>query len=330
MRLWTFVAAGIAWGCASVRAGYPSWEPTSALVPVVSDRAMALADLEASRKLWLDRRPERYSYVRALQVSPDEAEFTFVAVENGAVVERALLKSFTDDRGLGDRLAGKLGQTPQLLWRERGRELGRHGTGAPALTVEQLYALCRDRVLSVRANHAPRLSFHIDGLLQHCGFLNDDCPDCPVVSMQAVAPITPQPWQAPQDLTCTDRYGLFIDGQDPLGGWPCEICRCEAANRADPRPPPPPAPASPEQLARCEESGLDCPAEPAVGDICKIDPAACPVPRGWQNRANWSCMWLLTADCRGWTIRPSPECTALPRPSSGSDPVWQRRCRPRQ
>lgn len=113
------MAAGVAFGCASVSAAYPSWEPTSLMVPAVRDRTVALADLEASHERWRQRGMESYSYLRALRVAPEEVHLTFVVVRKGVVVERALLKSFTDERGLGDRMAVKLDQTPQLLWRER-------------------------------------------------------------------------------------------------------------------------------------------------------------------------------------------------------------------
>jgi len=198
------LAGGIA-ACSAVGAKYPSWEPTTGTVPAVTDRKLALADLEVSRKLWLDRAWHEYTYVRAQQTSHDEVEFTFVVVRGSRVVERALLTSKPDASGLGDRLSGRVGRAPRLRWWEHGHDISRHGGGTPALTVDQLYDVCRDHVLSAQRGHLPRLSFHRDGLLQHCGFLSHDCDGCAVASVQALSAVTPQPWQVPGDLLCTDR-----------------------------------------------------------------------------------------------------------------------------
>lgn len=313
-RLWAMVLVGGLAACTTVRAAYPSWEPTPATVPIVRDQRRALADLELSRKLWLERDWQDYSYVRALQTSPDQVEFTLIVVRGGKVSERALLTSQTDANALGDRLSGKLGQPPQMLWREHGREIGRHETGAPALTMDRLYDLCRDRVLSVQSEHSPRLSFHRDGLLQHCGFLSEDCDDCATASVQTVADATPQPWQVPLDVLCTDRHGLFLQWQAPLTANGCELCHCVANNPADPRPGP-----------DSEEEEAD------ANNICKIDPASCP-RREQPERASWFCKYLYDADgCSGGIRRdPTPECLALPRPTSWADPAWQARCRPRR
>jgi hypothetical protein len=331
-RWWTLAWLGMTAACAPVVAQYPSWEPTSPLVYEVRDRRLALADLQVSRELWHDRNLSTYSYLRASQISAEEVTFTFVVVDKAVVVERSLLTTFTDERGLGDRMARKTGQPPRLLWRERGREVGRHQGAAPPLTVDQLYDLCRDRVLSARHELVPRLSFHVDGLLQHCGFLSDDCPDCPVASMQTVGWFTPHPWQTPPDVLCPDRFGLFLHLQSPLGGWPCEVCHCEGTNWTDPHPPPAPpkpAPLTPEQRELCRLSGAECPEEPGMEqDICKIDPRVCPPGELLPNRANWVSMYLAMADCRGFGVSPTPACTALPRPTSASDPAWQQRCRP--
>lgn len=307
---WALVLAAALVGCATMSAKYPSWEPTTGAVPAVADRKVALADLQVSRNLWLGRAWRDYSYVRARQASQDNVEFTLIVVRSASVTERSLFTSKLDVNGLGDRMSGKFGQAPRLLWRERGSEVGRHADGAPAHTVDELYDLCRDRVLSVRETSAPRLSFHRDGMLQHCGFLRQDCGDCASASVQALSNVTPQPWQAPSDLLCTDRYGLFLPGQDPLTSVGCEVCSCVANNSADPNAPP-------------NEEGM--------GDICKLDPAACPRGGLPPDRANWFCKHLLSADGCGGSIvgQLRPECMALPRPTSWSEPAWQRHCRPR-
>ncbi|HXK19645.1 MAG TPA: hypothetical protein VNG33_17665, partial [Polyangiaceae bacterium] len=160
MRLERFHVLALAGGlaaCSAAGAKYPSWEPTTGIVPVVTDRRLALADLEVSRRLWLDRAWHEYSYVRARQTSHDEVEFTLVVVRGSTVVERALLTLEPDASGLGDRLSGRFGRAPRLQWWEHGHEIGRHDGGAPALTLDQLYDVCRDHVLSVQQEHLPRL-----------------------------------------------------------------------------------------------------------------------------------------------------------------------------
>src|SRR5688572_3526883 len=123
---WVLLLGAVGWACARQPTKYPTWEPTSELVPAVRDRKLALADLERSRALWHEQNPASYSYVRALQASSEDVEFTLVVVRDSVVVERAFLASRSDLDGLGDRMAGKKGHAPRLLWRERGREIGAH------------------------------------------------------------------------------------------------------------------------------------------------------------------------------------------------------------
>src|SRR5688572_13824687 len=81
-------------------ARFPTWEPTSALVPAVSDRKLALRRLAVSRRIWQRDDPEysryvadeerglapaTYTYVRSLETSPESVEFTVLRVERGRV-----------------------------------------------------------------------------------------------------------------------------------------------------------------------------------------------------------------------------------------------------
>ncbi len=315
-----FVASAMV-ACSTPRhATYPAWEPTSPVVPRVQNRQRALAALEASRKAWLERGYDRapvpraelerpswlrpgYTYVRALQVDDDEVRFTLLVVESGRVVERSLLSSRPDASGLGDRLGAELGSVPTLHWREALRDVGRHEEGAPPLTVDELYDLCRDQVLGAHPELTPRLSFQRNGLLQHCGFLSDECPECPSASISSVGRTLPQPWQEPQDLVCNDRPGLVVAGDSPWAGGACEMCECLARNRSDPN--------APRQVG-------------GLADICAIDPRACPEPHPKPPAmGNWSCKWLLSADCSGGAIDLDPMCTASPAEFDGE---WHRRC----
>lgn len=57
-------------GCAQdYRAEFPSWEPTSSLVPLVADRNVALRYIDESWALWRQYGKPDYTYVRAYQES---------------------------------------------------------------------------------------------------------------------------------------------------------------------------------------------------------------------------------------------------------------------
>src|SRR5262245_36454572 len=156
--VWTVLVCSLL-ACASApqHATYPSWEPTSPVVPKLESRAVARRYLEASRAIWNQYKLERYSYVRARQLAADRVHFTLLVVDHGKVVERALLATRPGDSGLGDRMAGKHGHEPKLLWHERGAGVGTHEGGAPPLTIDQLYDLCRDQVLGAHPELVPRL-----------------------------------------------------------------------------------------------------------------------------------------------------------------------------
>jgi hypothetical protein len=320
--LFAFVVCSLLACSRPQHAAYPGWEPTSPIVPQVKNRRRAIAALEASRKAWLERGWDReaappaerelfgglrpgYAYVRALQVSDEEVEFTLLVVENGRVVERSLLSSRLDASGLGDRLRGEHGSVPKLHWREALGDVGKHAEGAPPLTIDALYDLCRDQVLRAHPELTSRLSFQMNGVLQHCGFLIDECPECPAATVLSVGRTLPRPWQRPQDLVCNDRPGLVVAGDRPWFEWGCEMCDCLARNTGDPR-------------AGRQEGGL--------GDICKIDPRACPEPDPKPpEMGTWSCKRLLSADCiwGGGSVDPHPMCTGRPVELDGE---WQRRC----
>jgi hypothetical protein len=320
-------------------ATYPSWEPTSPVVPQVRSRRVARQYLETSRRVWTALGLTDYAYVRAKQIAPDGVHFTLVVVDGATIVERALLASTPGESGLGDRMSGKAGREPELLWRERGKQVGAHAEGAPPLTIDQIYDVCRDQVLGAHGELTPRLYFQLNGLLQHCGFLIDECPDCPVASLVSVGRFGRRPWQQPKDGLCNDATGLVVAGDRPVRDWGCELCTCWERNRENPRggmrAPISLRRLSAEEEELCRLKPDECPQhlqEPATGNICQLDPRACPkahVPE--PPMGFWLCKFLLTGDgCDSprRVLSADPACTGRPSPQN-FDTAWVDHCQRR-
>ncbi len=294
--------------CSSLQhATYPAWEPTSPVVPVVKSRSLARQYLEMSRRLWQDWGNHNYAYLRARQVSADEVQFTLLIVEQDRVVQRALLSARPDESGLGELHDEKYGSAPALLWWERGKEVGKHADGAPPLIVDQLYDVCREQVLDARLELEPRLYFRFDGFLQHCGFLVDDCPDCPVASIQSLGSFTPRLRKEPKDGVCNDRPGLVVAGDHWIGALPCGGCTCSEHLRGSEQP-------------SSEEGELE--------NLCKVDPAACDALESNKHpqMGSWYCRTQPVGDCRqdNW-YPPEPACTGREHPLSAGA-AWRKRC----
>lgn len=63
-------------------------------------------------------------------------------------------------------------------WTEQGAELGSHEHGAPLRTIEELYAVCRNEVLTQdRDENTIYLEFRDDGVLEYCRYVPVDCAD---------------------------------------------------------------------------------------------------------------------------------------------------------
>lgn len=61
-------------------------------------------------------------------------------------------------------------------WTERGEALGSHEHGAPLRTVEELYAACRNEVLTQnRSENTIYLEFGDDGVLEYCQYVPKNC-----------------------------------------------------------------------------------------------------------------------------------------------------------
>lgn len=63
-------------------------------------------------------------------------------------------------------------------WVERGAEVGRHEVGEPPRTLEQVYGVCRDEVLTKdRVRHTIYLEFQENGVLSLCEYAEKSCVD---------------------------------------------------------------------------------------------------------------------------------------------------------
>lgn len=302
-----FCAVLVLAACARpIEARFPSWEPSSSAIPVSESREVARRRLAESRRVfevWKRRRPrdargqvdERgYSYVRVRQTAEDRIEVTLLGVRDGRVVLRALIEAHPD------HLETEPKRIPPALravtrWVEREGAVGRHDGGAPALTVERLYDLCEREILAADVAAAPRLYFHPNGVLMHCGYLPSECSDCPTIAIQSLsrhALVDDSPALDPTRWVCSNERGFYAPGsEDPLLAPDFECLPSKREKKAEPVRASREPPRTPEQAEACFLSPSECgeqadePATPP--DICRIEPALCRCPRDDCERATW-------------------------------------------
>lgn len=298
---------------AQLDARYVSWEPTTDAVPAVQNRKLALEYLEVSLQLWKKAAFREYMYTRAHQLGERELEITAYQVTEGRVTQRTLVRlnpqEFT--RSEFNNLAHRTS-----VWHETERSVGTHEGGFPSLTIEQLYESCRRDVLAVHPELPVRMHFDMAGFLQHCGFAPRDCDDCAAVSVQSVAKsYMPASYDLRRNL-CTDFDGFASTRHSPSWSYGCSRCWCEVGFEF-------PQPRKPRRPPPSEGSGL--------GDICDIDPAACPDPTPdgpWGTWGRWSCLTSLVADCEDPPIPPpirAPICVGKATPTEPSE-ISHSRC----
>ena len=230
MRVAGFGMGCLLLGCAAPHyARYASWEPAAPEIPAVADRALARKWLSESRALWNRQRSNppdlvetkvnqrdgvlRYTYVRAFERADGRVEFTLESVEKERVVFRALIR--VDARRLERSWVVRDGRVGfETRWVEDRGEVGRHEEGAAVATIEQLYDRCGALLaLALPREAAPRLYFHPDGLLMHCGYLAGECDDCQAVSIQSASTYFLTHTTDPARRVCVEPWGLF----PPLG-----------------------------------------------------------------------------------------------------------------
>lgn len=205
----------VALGCAQdYHVEFPSWEPTSAKVPLVTDRSVALRYLDESWVLWQRYGAPDYTYTRAYQESPDAVVFVVSTVKDGAVQRMTTLETSLD--GLGDVEKYRSGDPLRVVVDERGGAEDSH-------TIPELYQRCRTQIAQ-QDFAGVRLYFHHWGLLQHCGYLNEECEDCETVSIHSYYPHAVPDQAHVMEFFCPDRPGLLPFNAFVLRG--CDECHC--------------------------------------------------------------------------------------------------------
>jgi len=174
----------------------------------------------------------RVTHTLAQKIAKNEVDFTVLIVDQARVLRRTLLVA--DPRRLRFPYERTDGYRPSVAWQEREGEIGKHPSGAAPLTVDDLYDICEKQILETHTELPVRLAFRENGVLQHCGYLGDDCPECAQVSIQNVLPeYVPIEYQTPLQYLCFTERGLFFRSirAEPSNGSFDYTCRAAA----DPR-----------------------------------------------------------------------------------------------
>ncbi len=117
-----------------------------------------------------------YSYTVRRASWAGFGSFTKIEVQAGKVVRRSY-----DEFNSKPQLVPNAATKPAPLWIETGEHLNSHKQGAPALTVEAMYAACKTILQTELTSHQKRyLAFDKRGFLAHCFTLDtrimDDAP----------------------------------------------------------------------------------------------------------------------------------------------------------
>jgi hypothetical protein len=249
-------------------------------------------------------------------LSPVEVHFTLLEVEAERVVLRALPVANPTELRWFTRRANE----PRAItsrWIERGATLGTHDEGAPPKTVDELYADC-ERLVRSAESVLPRLYFHPDGLLMQCGY-----PPGKFASRGSVSMLSISRFSVKSELPHDDAAAWLCEtetGPVPPGAvspfLPSEYA-CFAAVHPTPRAAPPPVspPVAPEA---CDDDPLNCSpsSEVPVGNICTIDPKACPPPDAGFGCAFWT--QVYPSSCTPWLAH-SPRALEVGK----SDPLGE-------
>jgi hypothetical protein len=161
-------------------------------VVAAAEAAPGEADqLKASQAKWQKARDAaggEYSYI-VRRVFFVGAQTTTVKVKDGKVVERTYL-----EQGPPQPVPpGAQPPVPQPKWVETGKEVGTHKEGAPARTVDELYAEALKVAAQPLAEHEKRyVGFDEQGLLTHCFVMDtriaDDAPQTGVTGLRIALP----------------------------------------------------------------------------------------------------------------------------------------------
>jgi len=122
------------------------------------------AKLEKSEKLWAETKKNcggNYSYQVIVSYMMGDRKVTTITVKNNVVVERKMEKYGVPNP---EKEAG-----PELLYHEKGADVGKDKRGGKALTVDQMHAIAKTR-LNEKLPESHKLYYRFDksGLLKSC------------------------------------------------------------------------------------------------------------------------------------------------------------------
>ena len=156
-------------------AGLGCGKNLQATQPTVAD-AGAAGELLAAEAAWAAAKPDCSSYHYQVLASSvfGSCSTTTIEIANDEPIERTFV-GYTYGTCGGD--AG-----PSESWDEVGvQQIGTHSDGAPALTVEGLFAACQSSLAVDPAENTIWLTIGADGVPTQCGFTPIDCvDDCPM------------------------------------------------------------------------------------------------------------------------------------------------------
>ncbi|HVV48961.1 MAG TPA: hypothetical protein VHO06_04825 [Polyangia bacterium] len=130
-------------------------------------------ELRAAEAAWAAAKPScsTYHYQSTTQSAAfDSCATTTIEIANDQPVRRSLTAYTYGTCGGGD--AG-----PSDSWDETGAAIGSHDDGAPALTIEQLFAACQGDLAQDPKQNSLTLQIGMDGVPIACGHTPNDCVD---------------------------------------------------------------------------------------------------------------------------------------------------------
>ncbi|HXU80771.1 MAG TPA: hypothetical protein VN914_05200 [Polyangia bacterium] len=124
------------------------------------------ARLEQSRQIWKGMATSAYQYSAIDAFFSGSRWTTVIEVAGGRVVRRSFQSVNTEQN------------VTEEAWSEDLRTLGSHRSGAPVLTIDELYDRCaREFLTADPAVHEIGVYLHGNGLLQECGVWPRGCQD---------------------------------------------------------------------------------------------------------------------------------------------------------
>jgi hypothetical protein len=131
-------------------------------------------DFEKSRKAWKAFKKSSgnsYKYTVIFSSWTGTRSETIITIDNGMVVRREFKYIVT--QYLPENFP-----TEELKWIENKNEINTHNyTGADPLTLDEVYAKAENEWLLKRDNAKTYFEAENNGMISHCGYVNDGCQD---------------------------------------------------------------------------------------------------------------------------------------------------------